>query len=196
MHISFYKIDSFLSNMLKEDYYYLISMSVYHIELITFGLLGLIPVWYRYHTFFPLYFDVHSLNADFINYEIGFNFLTGFYTAIILLLDYGFLFIIRHEIGVQQEKNNTKYWFYPSKKFILFIEIFVFYFSIGNPVMREILYFMSLNTIQIFVTYRVIMRYGKIIYLDKLFLFGSYLYIIMITIAPIKELITLWWIYH
>lgn len=186
-----YKLEYWYNKLFKNDYYYLISMSIYHLELIIFGIIGLIPFWYNYHTFFPLYFDTVSLTAPFLKYEIGYNFNTGFYTFIILSLDFLFLFIIRYEINLQQIKKNIKYWFYPSKKFIIFIEILVFYFSIGSPIMRMVLYFFSLNTIQIFFTYRVVMRY--IPYMDKLFLFGSYLYILILTTAPIKELILLWW---
>jgi hypothetical protein len=193
MSISIYKIDSFISKLLKKDYYYLITMSVYHIELILFGIIGFIPKWYNYHTFFPLYFDSSSLHADFLNYEIGFNALTIFFTLIILILDFTFLFLVRNEIKIEQEKKHTVFWFYPSKKMLIPIEILIFYMSLGNPIMRMILYFVSLNTIQIFITYRFIMKYGKIIYLNKLFLIGSYLYIIMLTIAPIHEMIFLLW---
>ncbi len=188
MKLSLYTVDNFISKLFKHDYYYLISMSVYHIELILFGIFGIIPFWYNYHTFFKLYFDSASLSAEFLNYEVGFNAITIFYTLIIILLDFIFLFIIRKEINEKQIKNNIKYWFYPSKKIILIIEIFVFYFSIGHPITRMILYFISVNTIQIFFTYRYIM---KIPYFDKLFLFGSYIYIIMLTISPIRELIYL-----
>lgn len=181
--ISLYKIEKLYNFLFKKHYYYLISMSIYHIELILLGIIGLIPKWYNYKTFFPLYFDSHSLSADFLNYEVGYNWNTGFYTFIIVVLDFIFLFIVRNEIKIQQEKNNTKYWFYPSKKILILIELCIFYFSIGNPVMRMILYFMSFNTIQIFITYRVIMRY--IPFMDKLLLFGSYMYIIILTFTPI-----------
>lgn len=188
MTITLYKIESLLEKLLKKDYYYLVTMSFYHVELIIFGILGLIPFWYEFKTFFPLYFDSSSLSAQFLDYEIGYNAETVFYTFLILMLDIVFLFIVRDEIGKLQIKNNTKYWFYPSKKTILIIECFIFYFNIGNPVMRMILYFMSLNTIQIYVTYRF---WLKVPIIGKLWLFGSYLNIIMLTIAPIRELLYL-----
>lgn len=188
MKLSLYTIESLLDKLLKKDYYYLVTMSFYHIELIIFGILGLIPFWYEFHTFFPLYFDSSSLSAQFLDYEIGYNAETVFYTFLILLLDITFLFIVRSEIGNLQIKNNTKYWFYPSKKAILIIECFIFYFNIGNPIMRMILYFMSLNTIQIYFTYRY---WLKIPVIGKIWLFGSYLYIIMLTISPLREIIYL-----
>lgn len=180
--ISLYKIEYFYNLLFKKDYYYLISMSVYHIELILFGILGLIPSLYKYKTYFPLYFDTHSLNADFLNYEIGYNWNTYFYTALIVILDFIFLFMVRYEINVQQKKHNTKYCFYPSKKLLIVIELMIFYFSIGNPVARMILYFLSFNTIQIFITYRIIMRY--IPFMKQLFILGSYIYIILLTLTP------------
>lgn len=173
-----FNINELYDKFYSKDYYYLISMSVYHVLIIIFTLvLGVnIPV----KTLFL--FTWEGLNEHIVNYSLSLNFRNLIMMFIIMFFDFIFLFIISNEINNIQQKNNKKYWFNLTKKRIIIIEILIFFFTLSHPIPRQIMYFLSFNTFQIFITYKIIkyIPFGKFIFLS-----GSYISLFKLLLFPI-----------
>jgi len=190
------KIFNIYDKYYKKSIYYIYAMTVYHFEIILF--LMLFPtITFNLNTFIPLVFSKGIEDFAFLNYQIGFNFNTIFYSSLILLADFAFLFIIKNEIHKQELKYGVKYWYALDKKRIFFIECIIFYLSLGNPYIRETLYFLSLNTIQIYVIYRIFIakidKWLDIKICHFIFTTGAYLSILMLPYTVIETLIRLWY---
>jgi hypothetical protein len=191
-----YKLFNLYDKYCSKDYFYLILMSVYHLEILFF--VTLLGFDFQVHTFLPMitpdkiYGATGSLNTI-LNYNFSLsNPYAIMLTITILLIDFIFLYIIKSEIKQHEKTHYTKvlpkipfinYQTSLNYKEIFFIESLVLYMSIGNPIMRAMLYFMSLNTIQIYIIYRVIFRY--ITPLKPLFIIGAYISIVKLLIQPI-----------
>jgi hypothetical protein len=125
-----------------------------------------------------------------LNYHFSIsNFMAVFFTIIILIIDFAFLFIIKNEIKHHEELTHTKFYFKLTNKRIFVIEVFVLLLSMGNPVVRAMLYFMSLNTIQIYVIYRFLF---KLKVFNPIIILGVYIAIIQLFVYPFWVLFWLW----
>lgn len=147
----------------KENYYYLFSMSIYHILIILATLF--LSVDFKVKTF--MIFSFNPETVDIINFNMDFTFKSMFLLFIILLIDFIFLYIIKKEIEYYEQKNNKIYWFRLTTLRMILIELIILSFTIHNPMSRQIMYFLSLNTMQIFFIYKIIknVSIGKLLFL-------------------------------
>ena len=173
-------VRNFLTNIdnrfFKENYYYLYSMSLYHILVILFSYF--IPDIPK-SVYYQLTFSPNAQNTILSSFDIF-----GFIWSIILIflifiLDVIFLYIFITEF--------KPIWL--SLKSIIIIETFVLGISFFIPYLRDVFLFLSVNTIIIAVTYKFI-KYENIYFGSSAFkyvlILGSYIYIIkLILYAPI-----------
>jgi len=190
-----YLLSKYYEKYLTKDSYYLIAMTIYHVEILLF--ITLLGIEYNTHTFLPMITPNHAGGLDFLNYHFSLsNFNAIFYTILILIVDFAFLFIIKKELKHYENTHHTKLSYVLwncdflnlTTKKIIIIELLVFYLSIGNPFMRASLYFLSFNTIQIYVIYRIIF---KLKIFNPIFILGAYISIIQLFVYPFWVLLWL-----
>jgi len=166
-------IYNLIDRFYKQPYYYLYSMSIYHVIIILFTLYG-IDI-YRNQVFFSLDFNfAEQFNKAISIYTIK-NIL---FTLIILIIDLIFLGILAYEFKQLKLTINK----------ITIIEIIIFIICFYNPYARVSMLFLSLNSLQIFIPY-IIMK--KISISKYIFLTGSYINIIYCLSYPIIILLRL-----
>jgi hypothetical protein len=160
-------IYSLIDRFYKKPYYYLYSMSIYHIIIILFTFYGI--TIYRNQVFFSLDFNfAEQFNSAINIYSIK-NIL---FSLIILIVDLIFFFILAYEFK-QLKLTMAK---------ITVLETIIFVLCIYFPYVRVSMLFLSLNSIQIFIPYMIMKTVGITKYI---FLTGSYLNIIYCLIYPI-----------
>jgi hypothetical protein len=157
-----------------KNYYFLISMSVLHALIILYIIFGF---KFNYPVFFTLSLSgISTANIFNMNFGNG-SAIWGYIYAYLLILcifliDVGFLVILMFEFE----------WIRLSYKRILLIEIILISISFFIPFFRNMMFFLSLNTIQIYVIYRIIF---KIPLMNYAFIFGSYLMVFKLILKPI-----------
>lgn len=182
-----YKLSCFYDKFLSKDYYYLILMTVYHVEiLVMVTFLGITGA--KTHTFMPM-IGMDEINgatgslSTVLNYHFSFtNFTAVMLTIIIVLLDFIFLYIIKSEIKHHENTQHKSFYFKLTTPRIFIIEFFVLLLSMGNPVVRAMLYFMSFNTFQIYAIYRLLF---KLKIFNPIIILGVYIAIIELLFYPI-----------
>jgi hypothetical protein len=166
-------IYNLIDRFYRHPYYYLYSMSIYHVIIILFTLYSF-PI-YRNQVFFSLDFNFAN---QFNNYINIFSIKNILFTLIIMIIDLVFLFIVAYEFK-QLKLTIGK---------ITIIETIIFILCFYNPYIRVSMLFLSLNSLQIFIPYMIM----KSISLSKyIFLTGSYINIIYCLIYPIIILISI-----
>jgi hypothetical protein len=185
-----FKLNNLYDKYLSKDYYYLILMSIYHIEILFFAYLGIETTT---HTFLPMISSSHANSLSILNYRFSFSsFNAIFFTLVILILDFAFLFIIKKEIKHYEETYQTRFYFRLTNFKIFIIEVIVLLMSVGHPTLRASLYFLSFNTFQIYVIYRVLF---KIKIFNPVIILGVYVAIIELFLYPFWEIFKLWYLY-
>jgi hypothetical protein len=185
-----YKLFGLYDKYLSKDYYYLILMTLYHLEILFFAAIG---IEVSSHTFLPMISSSHASSLSILNYQFSFSsFNAIFFTIVILIVDFAFLFIIKKEIKHYEQTRQARFPFQLTTMKVIIIEIIVLLLSVGHPTLRAALYFMSFNTIQIYIIYRVIFRL-KIF--NPVIILGVYIAIIELILYPIWTILRLWWIY-
>lgn len=168
-----YKIFNFYEKYYKHDYYYLYIMSIIHVLLLFYTYIFQTEI--SGNTLVVLSFDVDNSTVDFIN---RFSFKNIFFISLIFIIDFIFLIILMKEFE-QLKLNYYK---------IFLIEMLILFLSLSNPTIRNSMYFLSLNTLQITIVFKII----KYIPLGKLlFLSTAYIALIKLMLYPIIEYIKL-----
>jgi len=183
--MSLYFLFKLYEKLFSKDYFYLIAMTIYHIEILI--IVTFLGITIDTNTPMPMILPNQANELTFLNYQFSLsNFNAIFFTFMILLVDFLFLFIIQKEIRNHEEKNHMKFPFKLTTGRIFIIEIIVFYLSIGNPFMRAVLYFLSFSTIQIFFIYRILFNIPFFkLFFKPLFILGAYLAIMKLTLYSI-----------
>jgi hypothetical protein len=185
-----YKLLGLYDKYLSKDYYYLILMTLYHLEILFFAAIG---IEVSSHTFLPMISSSHANSLSILNYQFSFSsFNAIFFTIVILIVDFAFLFIIKKEIKHYEQTRQIHFPFQLTTMKVIIIEIIVLLLSAGHPTLRASLYFMSFNTIQIYIIYRVIF---KLKIFNPVIILGVYIAIIELILYPIWTVLRLWWIY-
>jgi hypothetical protein len=196
MTLPLYRIYEIYEKYFTNASNYLIGMTIYHLEIIF--LLGYLGLNLNTHVWLPMITPDKAGDINFLNYHVGFNALSIWWTLAILVIDFTFLYIIKHEIKNYEITHYKRllptifnYNITLNKKEIIIIECIIFYLSIGNPIMRGALYSLSFNTIQIYIVYRILFTnyFGQ--YLKPIFIFACYFSILYLIAQPIYELIRL-----
>ncbi len=151
----------------KKPYYYLYSMSIYHVILVILTIYS-IPIYIN-RVFFSLDFEFANQISTFINIYSMKNII---FTVLIMILDLIFLGILAYEF--KQLKLTMRK--------ITLIESIIFIISLSNPYLRTIMLFLSLNSLQIFIPYMIM---KKISITKYIFLTGVYVTIIYCVAYPI-----------
>lgn len=147
--------DNFYSNPI----FYIYNMSIYHIFIIIFTLFLGIKI--NSQTFVQL--SIESIKID-----ITQNFFKSLvFSTVIIILDLIFFIIIATEF--KRLKLSTFK--------IIFIEIFIFYISFSYPFLRSTLFFLTLNSLQIFIPYKL-MKAMPFYLFNIIFITSSYIIII------------------
>lgn len=195
--ITFYKISKWYERFFSKEMFYLYAMTVYHIQILLFvTFLGV--AYENTKTFLPMILPDKAGGLTFLNYSFSItDFNALFFTFVILVVDFAFLFIVQKEI-VNYEKKHNKLPFTLTTNKIIIIEVLVLWLSMGNPFMRAGLYFISFNTIQIYVTYRIIFPISKVIpfcsIIPALFILNAYVAILKLGMYPLIEVWRIHWI--
>jgi hypothetical protein len=185
-----FKLNNLYDKYLSKDYYYLILMTIYHIEILFFAYLGIETTT---HTFLPMISSSHANSLSILNYQFSFSsFNAIFFTLVILILDFSFLLIIKKEIKHYEDIRQTNFWFKLTTFRIVIIEVIVLLMSMGHPTLRASLYFLSFNTFQIYFIYRLLF---KLKIFNPVIIAGVYIAIIELLLYPIWTILKLWWIY-
>jgi hypothetical protein len=185
-----FKLGQFYDKWLTKDYYYLILMTIYHLQIL---LLAFIGIETTTHTFLPMISASHANSLSVLNYRFSFSsFNAIFFTLVILVLDFAFLFIIKKEINHYEQTRQVHFFFKLTNTKIIIIEIIVLMMSMGNPTLRASIYFMSFNTFQIYVIYRLIF---KLKIFNPVIILGVYIAIIELFLYPFWEIFKLWYLY-
>lgn len=164
-----YKIFTLYDKYYKHDYYYLYVMTAYHFIIILYTVLFQIEMATK--TFFVLSWDLTNHTSDFISI---FSFKNVFFISLIFIIDFIFFII------VMKEFKSLKL----SYKKIIILEIIILMLSFLNPTLRNIMYFLSLNTLQITIIYKFV----KYVPMGKfLFLTGAYITLIKLILYPLIE---------
>ena len=154
----------------KEPFYYIYSRSFYHVLIIIFTLLHISDI--QPNVFFVLNFDTFNLHL----FESGIESLIKnvIFVLLIMIVDVIFLLILMYEFK-SLKLTYTK---------IFFLEIIIFVLALSNPTLRMIMLFLSLNTLEVTVFYKII----KYIPFSKYaFLTGSYILILKLLLVPVIE---------
>lgn len=171
-----YKLFKLYDKLYKHDYYYLYTMTIYHFIIILYTYLFKTELITK--TFFVLSWNFTSHTSDLISV---FSFKNAFFISLIFIIDFLFFIIIMKEFKVLK-LNYTK---------ILIFEIIILSLSFSSPVIRDTMYFLSLNTLQITIIYKFV----KVIPLGKfLFLSGAYISTIKLILFPVITFINLYMI--
>lgn len=167
------KILNLYDKFYKHPYYYLYSMSIYHILIILYSYVFILS--YTPKTFYTLSFSIADTTNFFNDGDVLKNI---FYTFLIISIDFIFLYILMKEF----KSLNLNYF-----KVIL-LEIVIILISISHFILRDIMFFLSLNTLQITIVYIIIKKipFGK-----QLFLSASYINILILFFYPLYEFIRL-----
>lgn len=153
---------SFYNKFFGKDIYYLYSMTIYHILIIIFSILGIAS---SPHIFYKLSLFSNDVSI-FIQLENIRNILFAYFIVVmIFLMDLIFLTILMHEF------KSLKLSF----KKLLLIEFVLIGISFFIPFFRDMMFFMTINSIQIYIVYRILLK--NIWFLKPLFIFMSYVFI-------------------
>jgi len=165
-----YKLFNLYDKYYKHDYYYLYAMTVYHLIIIIYTYLFKTELYTK--TFFVLSWNISTHSTDFISV---FSFKNLFFISLIFIIDFIFFIVIMKEFDVLK-LNYTK---------IIIFEIIILTLSLSHPTIRNIMYFLSLNTLQITIIYKFV----KYIPLGKfLFLTGAYISVLKLLLYPLIEM--------
>lgn len=186
MKIGCYITDIY-DKLFGKDIYYLYAMTAYHI---------LIPIWVYYYGFnrAMTFVTINAINfGQSTNIMSNITLQNGFYAVmwgfVVVVLDFFFLFILKHsfhlsKITLKLWNKRPKEYTFLSYKNIAIIELIIFAISFYSVALRELMFFMSFNTMQITITYFLIRKIpfslGKI-----LFISAAYIFIIKLLIFPI-----------
>lgn len=166
MYNTLNRIDDLL---FKEPFYYIYSMSFYHVLIIIFTLLNITSEQPK--VFFVLSFETFNFHLLDSSKSIISNII---FVLLIMIIDMIFLLICMYEFKSLKLTFNK----------IIIIEILIFIMSFSHPVLRMIMLFLSLNTLQITVFYKII----KYIPFAKYpFLTGSYFIILKLLSIPLIQ---------
>jgi len=151
----------------KENYYYIYSMSIYHVMIILASyLIGYVPAAVKYR----LTLDVGQVYNFLDPVHIVSNYML---VLLAIVLDLIFLIIIKLEFNPNWLTYNR----------IIYIEILSLFAGFLFPYIREILFFLSINSLSMTIIYYVI----KNVWLSKyLFITGSYIYILKLIIYVVQ----------
>lgn len=174
--MSIHKIFNLYYRFFGNAHYYLYSMSIYHILIILYTLIGISG--FNTSIFYGLTLNPYQTNV--LNVLDVMNIIESYiYILIILIIDVIFLVIIMLEF---RPKILTI-------KNILFFEIIILSFSMLSPIFRDVMFFLSLNTLQITIIYKI-MKYIPL--MKDVFIAGSYILIFKLLFFPIQELISIY----
>ena len=168
--MKFSTLNNYYSKYFSKDIYYIYSMTIYHVLIIIFTFLG---ISHDSNVFYTL-----TLSGG---HENIFQTLSSFRGAIesyililiIFLLDALFLIVLMLEFK----------WMRLNFKKLFLIEITLIGISFFIPFFRDVMFFLSLNSVQIYIVYRILMK--NIWFFKFPFIFSSYIYILRLIIEVI-----------
>ncbi len=171
-------INKIYNKLFAKDVYYLYSMTIYHFIIIFYTLLGL---KFQSKVFYTLtllgnhanIFEMHFGNLkDNILWNYAYAYLL---VLIIFILDIIFLIILMFEFK----------WLAFNYKKILGIELMLIGISFFFPFFRDVMFFLSINSLQIYIVYRIIIK--NIWFLKIPIIFSSYMFIIRLILYPVLK---------
>lgn len=166
------KINDIYDKYFSKEIYFVVAYTLIHLILIVFAFTGISspfqpPVFYQ--------FTIEGLNN---NLYAGLNGYVYSYLLLLLILIIDVLFLIVLMLEFRCMRLNYKK--------VLSLEILLLAISFMFPFFREIMFFMSFNTIGIYIIYRLILK--NIWYFRFPFIFSSYIFIIRLLLSPLIEL--------
>ena len=173
------RIHSLYDYWLGRELNYLVSMSVYHVLIIILFLFGITTdshIMYR----LTLAGSQAALFADFSNVLGMFSSMVT--VIIIFIIDVAFLIILMLEFK----------WMRLNYKRLLALEVGIIAVSSIVPIIRDIMFFLSINSVAIYITYRGLMKlpfFGKLF--TPLINISAYLFIIHI-VGGIVWMLMVW----
>lgn len=171
-------IFNFFDRLFYKDIYYIYNMTIYHFLIIFSSVLGFT---YNYGIFYSL-----SLSVPENIFELSGNSLLRNLLLILqlLILDFSFLLILMYEIKFFRLNWHK----------LIIIELILLIISFFIAPFRDILFFLSFNTIEIYMAYRIFIKYLSDNYNFTLFRYVflglSYIFLLKILIInPIRYIL-------
>jgi len=155
--------------LFKHSYYYLYVMTVYHILIILS--LYYLEKEFANHVWFSLSLQLQDIFTELST--IQYLAQKMLWITIIILLDLFLLTIFMIEF----ERLNL------TVKKIVLLEIVIFSVSFYSLIVRDVMFFLSINTLQIYLVFKT-MKY--IPFLKIVFITGAYIYIFQLIYAILK----------
>lgn len=155
--------------LFREKYYYLYAMTIAHLIIIIYTIIGLDG--YTSKTYYTLSLNPYSSvikNISIFKLQESIIILFEIY-----IIDLIFFLILMFEF--KQLKLTFKK--------IIIIETIIMILSFSFTPIRDIMFFLSLNSLQITLYYSILMRY--IFFMKYVFISASYVYVIQLLLYPI-----------
>jgi len=163
------KIHELHDKYFSKPFYFLLAYTAIHFILILYAYFNIQntfipPIFYK--------FSFQGINANAVDMGYVYAYLL---VLLIFIIDVAFLIVLMLEFK----------WLRLNYKKVLLLEIVLISISFMIPFFREIMFFMSFNTIGIYIIYRGLL---PIWFFRTPFIFVSYIYLIRVIISPILEL--------